>query len=173
MIHFKNITYQKRLKWLFIAFILVFWMCYKFAIKKTIIEFNKSRENDSQIIKPASETNSLMLTNQRLQHIISKYEVDTNKLQNDLLAFVTNFCYDNQLKLKDFKPMGVIQKNDFNILTRMICVEGNFVNCLHLIYALEVLEKIGRVSSVLYKSYVDGQEKNMNLICTIYIQNII
>jgi hypothetical protein len=151
-------------------------ICYKLAISKTLAEYkiyNMHIKNGAITDSEIKASGTLASQHEKLNQILNSYKLDTTNQQKNLLGLITELCYANDLQLKDYRTMGISQQDSIKLLTRVLSVEGNFIDCVRMIYVLETQQKLGRVSSVQYNSYTEGKEKNIHLICTVYIQNII
>jgi hypothetical protein len=171
-----NLTYKKKLKVLGILTIPILVVCYKLAFSNTILEYKKYKEYVTQNAGTNNSENSLTALNSKkaaIEALLKQYELDTLNTNKNLISVVTNFCNENRLDFKEYKPLNIFHVQELPVFTRAITVEGDFIKCLQLVYALENELQVGRVSSVQYKTYEDPQTKALRLTCTLYIQNIV
>jgi hypothetical protein len=171
-----NLTYKQKLKLLSIFILPILFICYKLAFANTIQEYKKYREYLNQNTSLNNSENSLSALNAKKQAIetfLKEYELDTLNTNKNLIAVVTNFCNENRLEFKEYKPLNIFHVQELPVFTRAVTVEGDFIKCLQLVYALENENPVGHVSSVQYKTYEDVQTKAVRLNCTLYIQNIV
>jgi hypothetical protein len=111
---------------------------------------------------------SLEGLNDKLNH----YLIDTTKDQEHTLEIVSEFCTKKNLIVKELPQRKITSEKDFTIITSTLKTEGNYINLLQLLYELEHFQKLGRVSSVSWKSSIDTKTKRTILIMSIYLQNI-
>jgi hypothetical protein len=173
---FKEVPYRQKLKYLAIAALILFFVCYKLSVSKTISEYRTYHRLKNVETNAASNVTSLGLLqskNSLLEKMINRYTLDTINASENLLGVAGLFCNENDLKITEYKPFPVIRTDSISTMLRSITVTGAFADCLQLIYHLETKANIGRVCSVNFKTFADGSTGNSLLACTIFIQNII
>jgi hypothetical protein len=107
-----------------------------------------------------------------LNEKLSHYLIDTTKEQEHTLEVVSEFCYKKRLVVKELPKRTIIAEKDFTIITSTLMIEGTYTDLLLLLHELEYRQRLGRVSSVSWKSYIDSKTKRTILTMTIYLQNI-
>jgi hypothetical protein len=170
------LTYESKLKWLCVSFVLSLIICFKFSILKTIKEYQKYKYNytsNQENSEQKTHLSILQAKNIQLTNIFRKFQLDTAQIEKSLLSFTSAYCNENALLLKEYRPFSLSKNDSINVLTRTITVEGPFISCVKFIKALETNAKVGRVSSVDFKSFVDGQDKKIKLNCKIFVQNLL
>jgi len=173
---FKNLTYQQRLRYSGIAAILILTLCYQFSFSKTIFEYNSYRENQKNSSASFSDLNSIQLLkskNNYLDGILSRFILDTIDKSRDLLAVTSNYCSENDLLLKEYRPGHPSQKDSLRMVTQSITVAGGFIECLKFVNFLETKSETGRIGSVQFKMNSSPGKPASELECTLFIQNII
>lgn len=171
-----TLSNKKKLKLLGFALVPVLFLCYKLAISKTITEYRTYKTNmvNEQQAGASMNAGTVLKNRQKeLDLLLANYTLDTLNSNKSFLTVVSEFCRDNGLELREYKPMGVSPGNPVKFMTRSVTVEGPFINCLQLVYALETQYQAGRVSSVLYKSATDPKDESVSLSCTVFVQNLI
>ncbi|HEY1872066.1 MAG TPA: hypothetical protein VGG71_13475 [Chitinophagaceae bacterium] len=173
---FTSISYDKKLKILGLVSLLSIFLCYRYAIKETMAQY-KDFNNYKKVLElnvPAtSSTEKLVAREKQMEMLFSRFELDTLQPYKNLLFTSGIFCGNNHLKLKEYRLFHFSECDSIRLLTRIVSIEGEFAGCLKMIYQLETLEIVGRVSSVEFKSYLDPQDKKTKLTCTLYVQNLI
>jgi hypothetical protein len=172
----KQISYQRRLKYLGIASIFLLIASYQLSIRKTFKEYNKFHQYKSQghdQVHNKSTFDLLESKNRMLDTLLYKYILDTLDESKNLLGVVTNFCNDHDLKFQEYKPFNKTKNDTIQTITRGIKVQGGFTNCLRLIYHLETQTETGRISGVAFKSMKNAGTSEVSLNCTLFIQNLI
>ena len=173
---FRNLTYRQKLKYLGIGAILILFVSYQLSISKTIQQYKTYKQyNTASLTNNADETSLYLLQtkNKTLDEILNSFILDTLDQSKNLLGVVSEFCAANNLKVKEYKPHIPIQSDSIMTVTRSATVEGSFLNCLRLLHFLETQSSVGRVGSVLFKSYTNPGNNKTFLNCTIFIQNLI
>jgi hypothetical protein len=176
MKRWNQLSYKQKLRLLGISVLPLLFLCYKFAFAKTVSEYKTyTLQNRHSLSADTTHVSFASLETKKIQieNILKEYELDTLSTNKNLITAVTGFCEENQLDLKEYKPINVADIDSIKLVTRSVVVEGDFIKCVQLVYALENEYQVGRVSSVNYKTYTDLKSKSTRLTCTIYIQNII
>jgi hypothetical protein len=173
---FKNLSYKQKFKLLIIVSIVAVFLCYLLAVRRTIEAYSKYTQmaatNESLEASPLT-VDELQNSNKKVNALFDQFILDTLQSDKNLIAVASNYCKTNGLELKEYKPVNIAANDSIEVLTRTITIEGGFVKCLKLLYVLETGKKVGKVSSVEFKSYTDPQDKKVRMDCTIYIQNLI
>jgi hypothetical protein len=173
---FNKLTYKQKLRILAGVTVLSLVICYKWAITNTFAEYKTFANSIAETSKLAEGTFSmeeLTSRTKRINDLLNRYELDTSEDSKNLLAVASNYCADSTLKLREYKPFNASIVDSIRVITRVIVVEGNFIESLKLLHELESSGQIGRVAAADFKSYIDPADKKLRLGCTIYIQNLI
>jgi len=173
--NFKNLTYKKKLKVLWIGATVFLLFLYNFVLSRTIDEYVLNQELKKKIEEgqKAPERKSLLEEKAvRFDNSLNKYFSDSIKNREYLLAVVSQFCQKNKLLLQDFPNSYLSSEKDFDIETNVVVAEGNFLNLLRLVYELEQKIKIARPASVCFEKKFDNKRKREVLTVSIYLQNI-
>jgi hypothetical protein len=170
-----QVSYKQRNFYLLGGIFLFFIVSYFTAIQKTIIVYQKNNDIIRHIEQGKHTAGTLDVSEKRMKDLnncLQIYSLDSLKNQQFVMSEVSNLCRNFEVTLKNFPAAIISDENDFSIETNIIETEGNFSNQLRLLHALETKVKIGRISSVTYKSYVDNKRKKTVLSLIIYLQNI-
>src|SRR5258705_755012 len=173
---FQNLTFRQKLKYLGIGALLLIIICYKFSISKTIHKYKIFRQYNSYVENNSLDANSIFLMenkNDYLDEILNRFVLDTLDQSKNLLGIVGGYCKANNLTLKEYKPGLPVQTDSIMVITRSTTVEGNFIDCLRLLNYLETQTTVGRIGSVLFKSYTNPGNNETVLNCTVFVQNLI
>lgn len=173
--NFKQLTYKLKLRYLYIGVFLFAVIVYKAAISTTINLYSDNSKLSAKIKKAENAPLSIAELRKSLEKLDDKlnhYLIDTTKEQEHTLEVVSEFCNKNRLELKELPKRKVTIEKDFTIITSVLKIEGNFSGSIKLLNELEYLQKLGRLSSVSWKSYIDSKTKKTILCMTIYLQNI-
>jgi hypothetical protein len=171
----RKLTYKQKLRLTGVAALVAVLLCYKLAVSNTITEY----QHYKLAAKPGSEetggmeSSGIRARQQQVDFLFSQFSLDTLTAARNLLKFAGDYCQENDLTLKEYRPWRLSKKDSIEVLTRVITVEGNFRQCVEFLHTLEIKKKTGRAVSVDFKSFVEPQDKKLHLNCTIYIQNLI
>lgn len=170
------LSYNQKLKLLAAAAILLLYISFQYAIKKTWSVYKEYQENYSNAQQSDSYINLIPAVKQqekKMADMIRNNTSDTINTPKETLAFITAFCKQNRLKLIEYQPAQLAENSSFNIATRQVSVEGSYSNLLKLLYQIENSQLYGRLCSASFKSVEDPQTQNITLTCTFYLQNLI
>lgn len=173
---FRNLTYRQKLRYLLIGAFVLLIICYKFSINKTIQEYKTYRQYKTNANSKNAEAGSMSLLetkNDYLNETLNRFVLDTLDQSKNLLGIVSGYCKENNLKVKEYKPGLPVQTDSITVVTRSTTVEGSFINCLKLLNYLETQTTVGRIGSVLFKSYTNPGNNETILNCTVFVQNLI
>lgn len=171
-----GISNKNKLKLLAAGGILLLIICYQFSVKRTIEEYKQYQQyvsNNQQQSATDQSFRQLEEKEKKIKGLFEQYALDTLDNTRNLLSIAGNFCQENDLTLKEYKPFPVSPADTIKILTRYVLVEGRYVDCLKLVHALETKYQAGKVNSVLFKSYTDMKTSKTYLQCGMYVQNLI
>ena len=170
-----KISYRQRNIYLVFALIMLAIVAYFLAIKKTLVLYQKNKalvENIGGDQFADDKLKSARSPLSELNNYFDAYTLDSLKKTHDIMSELSSLCRAWRVTLKSFPHSVLSEQSNLQIETLVIETEGNFVDQLQLLYALETKNKLGRVASVTYKSYTDNRRKKTILSLTIYLQNI-
>lgn len=173
--NFKDLTYKQKNRYLLIGTLVFVLVAYFTTIRNTIQLYQDNKRLKERIIRaenaPAGIA-ELRISLDGLNEKLNNYLIDTTREQEHTLEVVSEFCHRKNLKVKELPQRKVTDENDFTIVTSVLKIEGNYNNLLRLIQELEYEQKLGRLSSVSWRSYIDNKTKRTILYMTVYLQNI-
>jgi hypothetical protein len=172
---FKNLTYEKKNKWLIVVAVVLALLIYSLFIKKTIASVNECSDlNRKMALATNAPAEIERIQNElvTLNSIIGSDKRSEIPVREDLLGFLTSYCQSSGIVLREFPQTEIKKDNDLQVETNTFTVEGHYVKLLQLVYQLEQKKKIGNVSSVIYQAKKDNTTKRLILTVTIYLQNI-
>jgi hypothetical protein len=172
---FKNLSYKQKIKLTGLGALLALLLCYRFSISRTIDEYRLYADRSSVARGAAGATTlqGIQAKERRVAAMVGRYALDTLLPEKNLLSVAGNYCKNNGLLLKEYRPFHFSRNDSIPVLTRIVTVQGAFIPCLKLWYAIETGGKVGKLSSAEFKSYTDPLDKKTKLDCTLYIQNLI
>jgi hypothetical protein len=171
----KKLTYKQKLKWFPLFVLLAFFLCYELTIKKTVYEYKKYTSSIKSYDSTFASNNGLGKIKERtkkINELYDQYLLDTLQPEKNLLYVSSKFCDSHNLSLKEYKTIGLSKTDSFEVLTRAITVEGEYADCLQMLYELERMRKVGKVAATEFKSYGNVNDSTVHLNCTIYVQNL-
>lgn len=145
------------------GFILVLFLCYKFAIANT---FQLKSEHKKLLVeqKLFENTPRQIALLKKKEHyydsLLQVYKIGGTSLQNNLLSTVNSFADKNDLKVVEFLEPHIYETSSLTTKTYSFTLEGYFNDILQLIYTLEQKTKYGEIVSVYYekkKNYRTGR----------------
>lgn len=170
----KRFSYNKKNKYLIALAILLPFILYVFAIKKTVLAYNEFEKNSIQLDSITQVPVLYSKLKKELDFIdqqLGAQDIGHNYLDS-LIEAVTNYCQVNSIILKEFPKTNVIKKDNLIVETNKIVLEGDFISLLKFVYLLENKRNYGKVVSVYYQSKMDYRTNKFNLTSTVYLQNI-
>jgi len=145
------------------GFIILIFLCYKFAFANTLAlksEYATLTKEQKIFENTPKQIALLKKKEQYYDSLLTKYKIGGTSLQNNLLNTVTTFAKANDLKVVDFLEPHIFSEKSLTINSYSFTVEGHFNTILQLIYTLEQRTKYGEVISVSYekkKNYRTGK----------------
>lgn len=167
-------TYRQKNIALAIGLVLALLILYPLTISKTIAlgkDIKRLEIQEQQSIHAPVAIAKYNLLLKQLDKQITSYVIDSSKGEQYLLELVSDFCQDNHLTLTSFPKATLRQKEKISVYTRKLKIEGDFIPLLKLLHFLEYRNKVGRMASVSFDSYIQRKTKEKKLSMTLYIQN--
>lgn len=172
---FKQLTYKRKNQLLIVGALLVLYLMYSMAIKKTLLAYNDYMNTQSHI---SIAINAPLLAAQLENKIkemntqIGSTTADKQNAEQALIELITNYCQNNSLVLREFPEMITTTEGDLTIETNRFVIGGNFKSLINMVYLLEQKKKLGKIASVRYLLKKNIKTKEMDLCANIYLQNI-
>lgn len=162
---------------LIFGFLITLWVCYNFAISKTISlkkEHSALKKKKLALSKLPEKTLLLNKKNTYYDSILSKYNLkNTSSIQGSLLKTITSFAKQNNIKVINFEKPHSFTKNDLIIYTYNIKIEGNYNNLIQLIHKLESDAKFGEIINVQFIKKKNYRKGTFYLQAELLIQNFV
>jgi hypothetical protein len=171
-----NWTYKKKTGYFIGGAIVAFILIYFSLISGNIAKYKQMNGLESKLKQAQNAPENIKKLEKELGRLNTHFKYylsDSVRNHEYILEVVSNFCQKNNVILKNLPKVISTQEKDFKVESSVIVAEGNYVNLLRLLHELEQVNKIGRVSSVDFKSYIDTKTKRTELSLTIYLQNIV
>jgi hypothetical protein len=174
-LNLNSLTYKQKVRYLLIGAVLFLLIAYLTTIKNTIQLYRDNNRLESMIGKAENAPQGIAELRKTLEGLnlkLNNYLVDTTKEHEHTLEVVSEFCHKKRLVVRELPKRKISSENDFVIITSELRIEGSFISLLQLLYELEYTQKLGRLSSVSWKSYIDTKTKRTVLVMIVYLQNI-
>jgi hypothetical protein len=171
-----KLSFKKKNQFLLIGSGLCLLLIWFFLISSNLEKSQKNEELKRKIKlaeNAPEKIKSLEVSLEDLNGHLNYYLLDSLKDQEYILEVVSNFCQKNNVTLRELPKVTAMEEENFTVVTSMIVAEGDFHHLLKLVYEMEQHNKVGRLSSVGFKSYIDTKTKKLVLNLTIYLQNIL
>ncbi len=172
---FNNLTYKKKVMYLFAGFVILLILSYSLSIRRTVKlgeictnleEQKESLQNaPSKIQKIGNELNNINAMIGKDMHV----DMD---VQSAILEKTGHYCQHQRLTLKSFPKTHYYKDKDYLVMTNKLVVEGEFIKILKLIYKFEQKFQLGKIISVQFEKERDRKTKRMKLYGSLFIQNV-
>jgi hypothetical protein len=172
---FDQLTYKKKNQVLLVIAVILLFIAYQFAIKKTMAAHTDVVNAEQQMELAANAPMMAAQLEKELMLMDAKIGADSLKEKNagqELLELVTNYCQQNNAVLREFPETINTPQEKLMVETNWLVVAGDFATLINLVYILEQKSKLGKVTSVQYQLKKDLKSKELVLTATIYIQNV-
>ncbi|WP_046758575.1 hypothetical protein [Kordia jejudonensis] len=167
-----NSTLKNRL--LVGGFIVLLFICYKFAVANTIAlkqEYDKLSTQEALFNNIPKQIAILKKKEQYYDSLLTAYKIGGTSIQNNILNTVTSFSNKHNLKITSFSEPHTILEKSLRTNTYTFTVQGHFNSILQLIYTLEQKTKYGEVISVSYEKKKNYRTGTSYLQATILLQS--
>ncbi|RDI06672.1 general secretion pathway protein [Flavobacterium sp. AG291] len=132
---------NKKNKILLAGLVVGFYICYAFAISKTLHYYNHFKEQEqllSQDFNNPQMLQKLVQKDRQLNTVLSQYNFNSNdSFQNQLLKMLTRSSRDNNLRIIDFQEPHTITQNEVVTTSYIFSLEGNYNSMLLLLNDIE------------------------------------
>jgi len=160
---------NKKNKALIISSIIVFYIIYLMAIKKTIYYKSKAYEltdkNDIEQITEKKEY-ELMIKNKKLESILSRFNYTDNNFENYLLQFTSIKADSLGLSISNFQEPVTTN----NITHYTLTLLGDFNKILYLINTIDNNPILGNIIHVNTEKKINYKTQREDIITSITIE---
>lgn len=169
-----KLTYKQKNRVMIIGAVVFAWVAYSVSVKDTLIAYNDCNELEIKM-QLASDAPAKIKEIETHLAEIEKLSINDDKVstQQKLLNFVSGYCQNNNIVLKEFPKTSLQEKNGLTIETNVFIAEGNFGKLLNLLYLLEQKNRLGQIASVDFSSKKDFKTQKIALTTKVFLQNII
>ncbi len=155
--------------------VVVAFLVYSFAIKKTIDAYSEYQQNKALMEKAINEPLLAAQLEKELVKMDAKIGTHNNLQENvneALLSLITGYCQSKNAVLREFPQTTLTEDGNLSIETNQFTIGGNFFTLINLVYLLEQKYNLGKIAAVNYQLKKDFKTKELQLTATIYLQNI-
>lgn len=170
-----NLTYKKKNLLLLVSSVIVMFLVYSLAIKKTIAEYSRflgNKEKLERAVNAPAMATQLEKELIRMDTKIGNHNAKNINIDDALLSLLTDYCQSHHAVLREFPETTHTEDGDLEIETNQFMIGGNFSTLINLVYLLEQKYNLGKITSVNYQLKKDFKTKEMQLTATIFLQNI-
>ncbi|MCW3787906.1 hypothetical protein [Plebeiibacterium sediminum] len=169
-----NLSYKKRFYRIIIGLILLICLSYKFAFQNTLLLKDNLEQLKTELRKIENAPYKLNMIQQKLDEIDTRigdvnFEIDKGGYLIDIIG---DFCKRNDLVLNEIPQKHVFNKENFNVVTFKVLIEGSFKRQLQLLNEIEDQPIIGKVRSVCFESKYDLKLKKKFLYGSYLFQSL-
>lgn len=171
----RKLSYKQKLQLLACTAVIAMIVCYRLGISKTLTAYHQYtayKQSSMEDLQSGNRQQSLESKAKNLDDVMSGFVLDTLNNEKNLLSVASTWCRSNNLMLKEFKPFALSNIDSMSVITQSLTIEGSFIDCTRLLYALETKFKAGKIASVWYRTITNVKTKEPELNCTLYVQNL-
>ena len=132
-----------------IAFLLMQFLCYQFAIKNTLEQKTKYDDYQKEALMFKDAPRQLSMLKQKevyYDSLLTKYQLNGSSIQNSLLKVLNTSATENNFKVVSFLESHTIESNGLKANTYEFVLEGGYNAILSLIHELEQNTKFGEIT---------------------------
>jgi hypothetical protein len=170
----KSLSDKYKFYILLAGFGLLLIICYQVAINGTVKIARQYRILKERAAIANDIPKKTAALNRQLNTLNSKYFSESENTQSGheiILEKISRISSGNSVLVVGYPARHSFQTASVLVETHSALLRGRFTDLLKVIYALEVLEHTGRISSVEFFTETDRKTKSKQLFSRIYIQN--
>lgn len=161
-------TYRKRGPRVLVGFLALLYAVYALGVGKTLALWDKEQQLDRQLV-PYQQWQSQVASSLQREQLPM---LSPDQVQQELFGKVTQYAEQHRLEVRRLYPTHSIAKNDLQVSTYRVEVEGSFNTMLELIHYLELNFPSARVVSYKMSKEKDLRAKKERLVTSLIIQSI-
>lgn len=154
--------------------IIVCYICYHFAFSKTIAAYMDIAKSTSWIKKHGNYNQQIKTVEKQLK--ANPYSVPkttkSSMSQDILLQNISEYSKGKNIRINQIPETKYAIEGSYTVETNMYRIQGNFIDLIQLVYEIEHIQKLAKVSSLTIQQQLDRTNKNTYTEATIYLQNI-
>ena len=172
---FSKLTYKQKATYLIIATFIFIILVYSLGIKKTIDLHRQCNDLHEQLVSAGDAPQQINILQKKLkevEYLVGSSSDNEKGNSEDILEKCGQYCTKNNLVIRDFPSSCEFQKQNYQIVTNTVEIEGRYIRLLKLLYELEHDNNVGKISSVSFFLKKDNRTNRLSLLEKIYIQNV-
>lgn len=166
---------DKRNKVLVGGFVLVLFVCYQLAIKKTLAlrsQYLRKTEQHKQIRGILGKLTDLRNKELQLDSQFEALNLSSTNVQNELLRFLNEQGGQHAVKIIDFKAPHVVREGNTTTRTYRFVLEGRFTDILKVAHGLEIKGNFGGITHMALEKQRDLRQKRNYLQASLHVQQM-
>lgn len=151
------------------------YFCYVWAISKTVANYQEIGKVKEYLAKNGPYKNQL----QKLQSEYNRYtsngviDNDKNKISQDkLFQFISSYILEKNMRINQVPQTMKSNIEGYDVETNLYKIQGDFQQLISLVYEVEHVNRLAKVSSLQIKKQFDRKTKLEYIEASIYLQNI-
>lgn len=165
---------NKKNRLLLLGYIFMIFICYRFAIAKTLFYYGEYADKN-EIINNESvtpETIELLVQKEKqLDAMLLQYNsIPTTSFQNDFLEKLSGYCTIHNLKITDFKEPHKSISNEFETNSYQFTLRGSFNGSLTVINTIENSTSLGIIKHLTFTKNRDYKTNSDHLTVAVILQ---
>jgi hypothetical protein len=171
---FKNLSDKYKLYIILAGLVAALLICYKVAFKSTFKAAANYRQLKERVREAADMPEQTALLQRQLTELNTKYFNEKKGFDDShelILDKLSRLASKNSVLVTEYPEIHIYKSSTVQVETHTAVLKGGFLNLLHVLYEIEVHERIGRIVSVDYFTETDRKTKARSLFVRILIQN--
>lgn len=171
----KTTTYKAKFLIVITSFLFFGIFSYLFSIRKTIKLTDKNEHLTIEIEQAQDASGSLKLYESKIQQWNESFITTFNnaELQVKIFNQISNLCKLHNCNIISLSKAESVIKNDIEIGTHIIVIEGSFNATIKIINTLENNMKFAKISTADFQTVKNRKKKKEELYLTMYLQSAI
>jgi hypothetical protein len=165
----------KKIRILIIGLVFLIPLIYHFTIRKTIKaykDYTYTKNNSLSISSIENEVNKLEIKLDSVNANINNESKQINYRQK-ILDITTNYLESHDLSLMKYHNPIISEYENCFVRNNCVTLNGGFVELVKYIHFMEKSNEVGQIVSVKYYKKYNKYLKKEELLCDVFIQNII
>jgi type II secretory pathway component PulM len=175
MVGWKELSYRQKNKWLLggaLGFLLI---VYLLAIRGTLEQYEQGGQLQEKLGEAENAPRQIAQLERKLAYwdqLASSLNDSSANVQKALFTNVSRACNSHQVSLRSLEFLSSEEKENHQIDTYQVVIEGAYPALLSAVYELENKLGNGILSSLAFEMEKDRYTKKDYLVAKLYIQSI-
>lgn len=158
-----------------IGLLVLLWLCYQLAFKKTWDTYQQKKELESQAQFFRDMPKQLAVLKQKERYydsLLKEYNLNRGSLQNNLLHTLNTYAEDYQISIIEFKDPHIFNdEKEIMTYTYQFKLQGEYNDLIQLVYQLEQGSKYGELVHVSFLKKKNYRTQKNELTAQVLLQN--